>query len=202
MGDSCLLAWLTDHVVLFAVTEFVGLSYRRTVGIAYQAAFTMGLVVLAGVAYVLPHWRWLQFAVTLPNFCFLLYYWYDRLEKKETSCHVFSPFPDMHHPSAAQGSFPPTPLTTPYPAPVPPQAWPTGHLLGVPLAVQPLPASVSSGGAPLSKVPHGNLAWPWGAGPRGFPSANALLTLARNPGACPSPRGGCFPRTDRPKPCR
>ncbi|XP_004449852.2 solute carrier family 22 member 2 [Dasypus novemcinctus] len=64
--------WLIGYIL---ITEFVGLGYRRTVGILYQAAFTVGLLVLAGVAYALPHWRWLQFAVTLPNFCFLLYYW-------------------------------------------------------------------------------------------------------------------------------
>ncbi|XP_026935057.1 solute carrier family 22 member 2 [Sagmatias obliquidens] len=64
--------WLIGYIL---ITEFVGLSYRRTVGILYQVAFTAGLLVLAGVAYVLPHWRWLQFTVTLPNFCFLLYYW-------------------------------------------------------------------------------------------------------------------------------
>ncbi|XP_036174073.1 solute carrier family 22 member 2 [Myotis myotis] len=64
--------WVIGYILM---TEFVGLSYRRTVGIAYQVAFTVGLLVLAGAAYVLPHWRWLQFAVTLPNFCFLLYYW-------------------------------------------------------------------------------------------------------------------------------
>ncbi|XP_010629348.1 solute carrier family 22 member 2 [Fukomys damarensis] len=64
--------WLISYIL---ITEFVGLSYRRTVGIFYQASFTIGLLVLAGVAYALPHWRWLQLAVTLPNFCFLLYYW-------------------------------------------------------------------------------------------------------------------------------
>uniref|UniRef100_A0A8C9A5A9 Major facilitator superfamily (MFS) profile domain-containing protein n=1 Tax=Prolemur simus TaxID=1328070 RepID=A0A8C9A5A9_PROSS len=64
--------WLISYIL---ITEFVGPSYRRTVGIFYQVAFTVGLLVLAGVAYALPHWRWLQFTVTLPNFCFLLYYW-------------------------------------------------------------------------------------------------------------------------------
>ncbi|KAM7137034.1 solute carrier family 22 member 2 [Molossus nigricans] len=64
--------WLIGYILM---TEFVGLSYRRTVGILYQVAFTVGLIVLAGVAFVLPHWRWLQLAVTLPNFCFLLYHW-------------------------------------------------------------------------------------------------------------------------------
>lgn len=64
--------WLIGYI---QITEFVGLSYRRTVGIFYQVAFTVGLLVLTGVAYALPHWRWLQLTVTLPNFCFLLYYW-------------------------------------------------------------------------------------------------------------------------------
>ncbi|XP_061480279.1 solute carrier family 22 member 2-like isoform X3 [Rhineura floridana] len=64
--------WLTGYIL---ITEFVGLSYRRTVGIVYQVAFTIGLLVLAAIAYAIPHWRWLQLAVTLPNFFFLLYYW-------------------------------------------------------------------------------------------------------------------------------
>ncbi|XP_062954046.1 solute carrier family 22 member 2 [Cynocephalus volans] len=64
--------WLISYIL---ITEFVGLNYRRTVGIYYQVIFTIGLLVLAGVAYALPHWRWLQLTVTLPNFCFLLYYW-------------------------------------------------------------------------------------------------------------------------------
>nr|XP_045013867.1 solute carrier family 22 member 2 [Jaculus jaculus] len=64
--------WLIGYIL---ITEFVGLGYRRTVGICYQVAFTVGLLVLAGVAYALPHWRWLQLTVTLPNFCFLLYFW-------------------------------------------------------------------------------------------------------------------------------
>ncbi|XP_077204386.1 solute carrier family 22 member 2 isoform X2 [Paroedura picta] len=64
--------WLTGYIL---ITEFVGLSYRRTVGIVYQVAFTVGLLVLAAIAYAVPYWRWLQLAVTLPNFFFLLYYW-------------------------------------------------------------------------------------------------------------------------------
>lgn len=65
-------SWLIGYIL---ITEFVGLSYRRTVGIFYQVAFTVGLLVLTGVAYLIPNWRWLQFTVTLPNLCFLLYYW-------------------------------------------------------------------------------------------------------------------------------
>ncbi|XP_016008222.2 solute carrier family 22 member 2 isoform X1 [Rousettus aegyptiacus] len=64
--------WLIGYIL---ITEFVGLSHRKTVGILYQMAFTVGLLVLAGVAYAIPDWRWLQLTVTLPSFCFLLYYW-------------------------------------------------------------------------------------------------------------------------------
>uniref|UniRef100_A0A8C9AAH4 Major facilitator superfamily (MFS) profile domain-containing protein n=1 Tax=Prolemur simus TaxID=1328070 RepID=A0A8C9AAH4_PROSS len=65
-------SWMAGYTL---ITEFVGLGYRRTVGILYQAAFTVGLVLLTGLAYALPNWRWLQLAVTLPTFLFLLYYW-------------------------------------------------------------------------------------------------------------------------------
>ncbi|XP_060061203.1 solute carrier family 22 member 1 isoform X2 [Erinaceus europaeus] len=58
------------------ITEFVGLGCRRTVAILYQAAYTVGLVLLAGVAFVLPDWRWLQMAVSLPLLPFLLCCWY------------------------------------------------------------------------------------------------------------------------------
>lgn len=66
----CLLIWL-----VFAVAEFVGSDYRRVTGIVYQLAFTLGLLILTALAYALPHWRWLQLAVTLPSFFLLLYYW-------------------------------------------------------------------------------------------------------------------------------
>lgn len=59
-----------------SVTEFVGVGYRRMVAILYQTAFTVGLVLLSGLAYVIPHWRRLQLATSLPTFLLLLYYWY------------------------------------------------------------------------------------------------------------------------------
>lgn len=62
-----------------SVTEFVGPAYRRTVAILYQAAFAVGLLLLLGLAYAIPHWRWLQLALSLPTCLFLLYYWYRAL---------------------------------------------------------------------------------------------------------------------------
>ncbi|XP_006021971.1 solute carrier family 22 member 2-like [Alligator sinensis] len=65
-------SWTAGYIL---ITEIVGPSYRKTVGILYQVAFTVGLIVLDAVAYVIPHWRWLQLAVTLPGFLFLFNYW-------------------------------------------------------------------------------------------------------------------------------
>ncbi|XP_035965938.2 solute carrier family 22 member 1-like isoform X2 [Halichoerus grypus] len=65
-------SWMSGYVL---ITEFVGLGYRRMVAILYQMTFTVGLLLLSGVAYAIPHWRWLQLAISLPTFLFLLYYW-------------------------------------------------------------------------------------------------------------------------------
>lgn len=62
-------------VCALAVTEVVGPQYRRMVGILYQMAFSVGLLVFDAIAYAIPHWRWLQLTVTLPTCFLLLYYW-------------------------------------------------------------------------------------------------------------------------------
>ncbi|KAJ6664559.1 hypothetical protein lerEdw1_006132 [Lerista edwardsae] len=64
--------WMTAFVI---VTEVVGSDQRRIVGIVIQMFFTLGVVILPGVAYFIPTWQGLQLATTLPNFLFLLYYW-------------------------------------------------------------------------------------------------------------------------------
>ncbi|XP_015328413.1 solute carrier family 22 member 1 isoform X2 [Bos indicus] len=66
-------SWTAGYTL---ITEFVGLGYRRTVAILYQMAFTVGLVLLSGLAYILPHWRWLQLAVSLPIFLLLFRFWF------------------------------------------------------------------------------------------------------------------------------
>ncbi|XP_066467448.1 solute carrier family 22 member 3 [Tiliqua scincoides] len=64
--------WMTGFVI---VTEIVGSDQRRIVGIVIQMFFTLGVVILPGVAYLIPTWKGIQLATTLPNFLFLLYYW-------------------------------------------------------------------------------------------------------------------------------
>ncbi|XP_008572826.1 PREDICTED: solute carrier family 22 member 3 [Galeopterus variegatus] len=64
--------WMTCYVI---VTEIVGSKQRRIVGIVIQIFFTLGIIILPGIAYFIPNWQGMQLAITLPNFLFLLYYW-------------------------------------------------------------------------------------------------------------------------------
>ncbi|XP_078412827.1 solute carrier family 22 member 2-like [Cetorhinus maximus] len=65
--------WLSAYVL---ITELVGMEYRRTVGIVNQMCFSFGMILLAAVAHLIPAWRSLQLTATIPNFCFLIYYWF------------------------------------------------------------------------------------------------------------------------------
>ncbi|XP_030627340.1 solute carrier family 22 member 2 [Chanos chanos] len=65
--------WMVGYVL---ITELVGVEYRRTVGVLYQMFFSVGLLVLSLIAYLIPDWRWLQVAITAPYICFLTYYWF------------------------------------------------------------------------------------------------------------------------------
>ncbi|XP_053794199.1 solute carrier family 22 member 3 isoform X2 [Vidua chalybeata] len=64
-------SWMTCYVI---VTEIVG-SDQRMVGIVIQIFFTLGIIILPGIAYLIPTWQGIQLAISLPNFLFLLYYW-------------------------------------------------------------------------------------------------------------------------------
>lgn len=69
------LSLLTTCACSPPVTEIVGSKQRRIVGVVIQMFFTLGIILLPGIAYFLPSWQGLQLAITLPNFLFLLYYW-------------------------------------------------------------------------------------------------------------------------------
>ncbi|XP_036437966.1 solute carrier family 22 member 2 [Colossoma macropomum] len=65
--------WMVAYVL---ITELVGVEYRRVVGVLFQMFFSFGLIVLALIAYLIPNWRWLQVAFTVPYIIFLSYYWF------------------------------------------------------------------------------------------------------------------------------
>nr|XP_015201468.1 PREDICTED: solute carrier family 22 member 2-like isoform X2 [Lepisosteus oculatus] len=66
-------AWMTSYVL---VTEIVSSRYRRLVGIVAQLFFTIGVIILPGIAYLIPSWKILQLVITLPCSILLLYYWF------------------------------------------------------------------------------------------------------------------------------
>ncbi|KFP02613.1 Solute carrier family 22 member 6, partial [Calypte anna] len=56
-------------------TEWVPTEALATVGTVNGYCYTLGQFVLVAMAFGLPHWRWLQLAISLPFFLFFLYSW-------------------------------------------------------------------------------------------------------------------------------
>uniref|UniRef100_A0A8C9SSJ8 Solute carrier family 22 member 3 n=1 Tax=Scleropages formosus TaxID=113540 RepID=A0A8C9SSJ8_SCLFO len=57
--------WVTAYVL---ITELVGVEYRRMVGVLLQMFFSVGILILPLIAYLIPNWRWLQVAITVKQF--------------------------------------------------------------------------------------------------------------------------------------
>ncbi|TFK12202.1 myosin-15 [Platysternon megacephalum] len=55
--------------------EWIPTNVRAIVGTINGYSYTTGQFILAGVAYAIPDWRWLQLTVSLPFFVFFLYSW-------------------------------------------------------------------------------------------------------------------------------
>ena len=67
----------TDPVLIFStVVEWMPTRGRTVAGALLGYSFTLGQLILAGVAYLIRPWRWLQFAVSVPFLIFFLYSWY------------------------------------------------------------------------------------------------------------------------------
>ncbi|XP_076971870.1 LOW QUALITY PROTEIN: solute carrier family 22 member 20-like [Tamandua tetradactyla] len=61
---------------LSLVVEWMPTRGRTVAGILLGFSFTVGQVILAGVAYLVRPWRWLQFAVSAPFLVFFFYSWW------------------------------------------------------------------------------------------------------------------------------
>uniref|UniRef100_A0A8C0FZR1 Major facilitator superfamily (MFS) profile domain-containing protein n=1 Tax=Chelonoidis abingdonii TaxID=106734 RepID=A0A8C0FZR1_CHEAB len=57
--------------------EWIPTNVWAIVGTINGYSYTTGQFILAGVAYAIPDWRWLQLTVSLPFFVFFLYSWYE-----------------------------------------------------------------------------------------------------------------------------
>ncbi|XP_037694603.1 solute carrier family 22 member 20 [Choloepus didactylus] len=79
----CVLRFLTGMTFsgvilnsLSLVVEWMPTQGRTLAGILLGFSFTLGQLILAGVAYLVRPWRWLQFAVSAPFLIFFLYSWW------------------------------------------------------------------------------------------------------------------------------
>ncbi|XP_039696905.1 solute carrier family 22 member 20 [Pteropus medius] len=61
---------------LSLVVEWMPTQGRTVAGVLLGFSFTLGQLILAGVAYLIRPWRWLQFAVSVPFLVFFLYSWW------------------------------------------------------------------------------------------------------------------------------
>ncbi|XP_004627308.1 solute carrier family 22 member 20 [Octodon degus] len=61
---------------LSLVVEWMPTRGRTVAGILLGYSFTVGQLILAGVAYLIRPWRWLQLAVSAPFLIFFLYSWW------------------------------------------------------------------------------------------------------------------------------
>ncbi|BFZ10272.1 hypothetical protein BsWGS_13311 [Bradybaena similaris] len=57
-------------------TELVGPSYRTVAGFVIQGFYSVGFMSLAGMAYFVRDWRYLQMAITAPTLLFAIYWWF------------------------------------------------------------------------------------------------------------------------------
>lgn len=74
--------WLYKAVAYFifiilTVVEFFRAEKRKIVSMVSRTCYSIGMVILPGLAYVLVSWRNLQLAISLPCFLFILFYWYN-----------------------------------------------------------------------------------------------------------------------------
>nr|XP_060614165.1 solute carrier family 22 member 6-A-like [Anolis sagrei ordinatus] len=58
------------------VLEWVPTKVRTVAGTVVGYSATFGQIILPGLAYALPDWRWLQFTASMPFFAFFIYSWW------------------------------------------------------------------------------------------------------------------------------
>ena len=64
-----------SFLIILSGMEIVGPSKRVWAGVVIEYFFAIGLVVLAGIAYAIREWKYIEIAVSVPSVFFLLYWW-------------------------------------------------------------------------------------------------------------------------------
>ncbi|XP_071955103.1 organic cation transporter protein-like [Antedon mediterranea] len=72
LGCASSGVFLTAFVI---VTEIVGPSWRTFIGITIEYFYTLGYIILTGVAYALRDWQNIELTLSLPGVLFLSYFW-------------------------------------------------------------------------------------------------------------------------------
>jgi MFS family permease len=55
------------------ITENAGSKYRSSLSIAYNYAYPLGFLYLAGAAWIFPEWKVLSFVLTVPSFLLIIH---------------------------------------------------------------------------------------------------------------------------------
>uniref|UniRef100_A0A669R2P8 Solute carrier family 22 member 6 n=1 Tax=Phasianus colchicus TaxID=9054 RepID=A0A669R2P8_PHACC len=79
VGDN-LMVVVGDHLMSMVgdnpMPTWIPTPYRAVTVALTGFSYTLGQILLAGIAYAVPHWRWLQLTVSLPFFVFFLFSWW------------------------------------------------------------------------------------------------------------------------------
>lgn len=65
-----------DSFPTVSAMELVGPKYRVVAGFVIQGFYSLGFMSLAGIAYFIRNWRYLEVAITAPALVFVSYWWY------------------------------------------------------------------------------------------------------------------------------
>ena len=76
--SSFCINWIFNvaHHVFCQGAELVGERYRVLTASCFQVAYSFGYTILAGLAYLIQDWRYIEGAISVPVILFSVYIWW------------------------------------------------------------------------------------------------------------------------------